>query len=92
MGSSELLSSTGLMTNSVKEAACFDRSKLLCCSYRGFPKFAVNKSILFYSILFPLDIIYGGKIVETGRSDLKITKRCKIGPFKLEICHLSLGA
>ena len=49
MGSSELLSSTGLMTNSVKEAACFDRSKLLCCSYRGFPKFAVNKSILFYS-------------------------------------------
>ena len=52
VGSSELLSSTGLMTNSVKEAACFDRSKLLCCSYRGFPKFAVNKSILFYSILF----------------------------------------
>ena len=44
------------MTNSVTEAACFDRSKLLCCSYRGCPKLAVNKPILFYSILRTWDL------------------------------------
>ena len=33
--------------------------------------------LFFHIIKVPLGIIYGGKIVDTGRLDLKTTQKCK---------------
>ena len=41
-----------------------------------------GRVLLIFLFFHKLRSVYGWKIVETGRLDLKTTQKCKFGPFK----------
>ena len=49
-------------------------------NYQGPPLNTINNTSS-HILIKKLGIIYGGKIVETGRLDLKMTQKCKFGLF-----------
>ena len=66
-------------THQADRCCCSSRCFLIINSHRVYKREGI---VIFHSSKGPLDMIYSGKIDESGRFDLKIVNICKFRVFR----------